>query len=622
MARSNDRGSTRRNFLVTTGVAGIGAGLAGCTGDGGTDGGDGNDSDGSGTDGGGGNDSDGGGGGGDPVDSQFTRGVWSVPKNLQYNPYNQSAPYSAIVGEYIHSPLNKPNIQTGDTNPWIASDWGKETRDGKSVYVISLADMVTQGNMPFHDGEGAFDAQDAATKFKLDTYLEYAPANFTDPEKITAGDGEVVIELTKEFNEAILNERFANYRLNAPHHIYEKYLQMFQDGSSDQAEKDLTTLTLDEPVGAGPFQFESASTKQIVLSKFEDHPAADQTNFPEVNFLHTNDNQTSWQALRGGKTDGYHTRFTPGKVVDSYPSHIQEMFIPANWGMGLGFNANNEHYAKRNVRKAIAYAFNREEIAKNAGGDSKTGVERVTGIPGTMQKAAQRIIGEPNVSKMESYGVESKPEEAAAHMKKAGYSKENGNWVGPDGDVPQFPMKVPAGFSDWVSGTQTAVSQMNQFGLNAEMVTVEGSSFWTQWTDGDFKVMAMAWTVGNTVPYLNFNYQLRNSEITENAGWKPEEAQIPPLGKPDGDLQSAEINSKLDKLAKTAVDADNYQARATESAWLTNQLLWRMPIVEKLDQSWYTTDDWNVPGPDSKKNQVHWPQGWHVRTGDLAAKTK
>jgi peptide/nickel transport system substrate-binding protein len=620
MSQNTDRGSTRRKFLVTSGAAGLAAGLAGCSGGDGGDGGDGNgsdggDGDGNDTDGSGG---DGGDGGGQPVDPQFTRGVWSVPKNLQYNPYNQSAPYSAIVGEYVHPPLNKPNIQTGDTRPWIAKDWGKE--GGK--YVIDMADIVVEEGMPFHDGEGKFTAQDVATKFKLDTYLEYAPSNFTTPEKIQAGDGKVTIGLDKDFNEAILNERFANYRFNAPHHIYEEYLQLFQDGSTDQAQEELVSLTIDEPVGAGPFQFESATTKQVVLTKFEDHPAAGKTNFPKVNFLHTNDNQTSWQALRGGETDGYHTRFTPGKVVDSYPDVVQEMFIPANWGMGLGFNANNKHYSRRNVRKAIAYALDRDAIAKNAGGDSKAGVGTITGIPGTMQKAAQRIIGEENISKMENYGVQSKPDEAAAHMEKAGYSKENGKWTDQDGQVPEFPMKVPAGFSDWVSGTQTAVSQMKQFGFNAEMVTVEGSSFWTQWTNGEFKTMAQAWTVGNTVPYLNFNFQLRNSEIVENANWNPENAKVPALGEPDADLQDAKINEKLDTLASTAVDADNYQARATEGAWLTNQLLWRMPIVEKLDQSWYTTDEWDVPAADSNKNQVHWPQGWHVRTGDLQAKTQ
>jgi peptide/nickel transport system substrate-binding protein len=616
------RGSStvrRRRFLAAAG-AGLSVGVAGCSGTDGGDGGDGGDGDGGGDGNDSGNGSDGGGGGGSPVDPNFTGQVWNVPENYQWNPYNQSTPYPGTPVQMVHPALNKPNKQTGNITPWVASDWGKE--GGK--YVISLADRVTGGNMPFHDGEGALDAEDVATKFKLDTYLEYAPANFTSPEKIQAGDGRVEIELEKDFNEAILNERFANYRLDAPHHVFEEYLQKLQDASSEDettsAREDLTTFGLAEPAGCGPFRFESVDAQSLVLAKFEDHPIADEINWEKADFVHVNSANQGWQALRGEKLDGITTWFTPEKVAQEYADYIMEIFIPANWGMGIGFNADNKHYSRRNVRKAVAYALNRDAIAKNSGGDSKAGVGTIGGIPGTMQEAPRRILGEDNIAKLEDYGVEPKPEEAATHMEEAGYTKENGKWTDQDGEVPQFPMKVPAGFSDWVSGTQTTVSQINQFGFNAEMVTVEGSSFWTQWTDGDFKVMAMAWTVGNTVPYLNFNYQLRNSEITDNANWNVENAKVPPLGEPDADLQNAEINQNLDQLAKTAVDADDYQQRATAGAWLTNQLLWRMPLQEKLDQSWYTTDHWNVPSADSDKHQVNWPQPWHVRTGDLQAR--
>jgi peptide/nickel transport system substrate-binding protein len=94
------------------------------------------------------------------------------------------------------------------------------------------------------------------------------------------------------------------------------------------------------------------------------------------------------------------------------------------------------------------------------------------------------------------------------------------------------------------------------------------------------------------------------------------------MGEPDASLQDAEINSTLDRVAKTNPDATDYQQYAAQGGWLENQLLWRMPIQEKLDQSWYTTDDWNVPPADSKNHQVNWPQGWHVRTGALSAETE
>jgi peptide/nickel transport system substrate-binding protein len=612
--------TTRRRFVELTGATGLAVGLAGCSGGDGGDGGDGNGSDGG---DGGGNDTDGGdggggdggdGGGGDPVDPKWTNGVWSVPKNLQYNSYNQSAPYSGKVEGMTTSPLIRTDWKDGSRMGYVAEEWGKQ--DGK--YVITLSDK----ELPFHDGEGKLTAQDVATKFKLDTYLQYSLSNFTKPENIQAGDGKVTVGLTKDFNEAILNERFAGYYIDTPHHIYEKYLQMFQDASTEdettKAQEELTTLTLDEPVGSGPFKFAEVSSKRLLLEKWEKHPAADTINFPNVDYIHTNSNQAYWQALRGDEVDGG-GRFTPQKVVDSYPDYVREYMIPSNWGMGLGFNYRNKHYKKRDVRKAIAYALDREEIAKNSGGSSKVGVGRISGVPGTMQDYPKQLLGD-YYDRLETYGLKSKPEKAAEHMEKAGYTKENGKWTDQDGQVPEFPMKVPAGFSDWVSGTQTTVSQVSQLGLNAEMVTVEGSSFWTQWADKNYKVIAMAWTAGNTVPYLNFDYQLRNSEVLENAGFPMEEATVPEFWKPDGDAVDAKIDDRLTTLAKTSPDADDYQQKVAELAWIENQTMIRMPIQEKLRQEWQTTDDWNLPAVD--RDSVHQHQHWYLRHGDLTAKTK
>jgi peptide/nickel transport system substrate-binding protein len=607
---------TRRRFIEITGGTGLAAGLAGCTGDGGTDGSDGGGSGENGSDGGD-TDTDGNAsssGGGEPVDPKWTNGVWSVPKNIQYNSYNQSAPYSGKVEGMTTTPLIRVDWKEVSRMGYAAEEWGKEG----DAYVITLADT----DFPFHDGEGKLTAQDVATKFKLDAYLKYSISNFTTPENIQAGDGQVTVELTKDFNEAILNQRFTGYYINTPHHVYEKYLQMFQDASSEDertnAQEELTTFTLDEPVGSGPFKFSEVSSKRLLLEKFEDHPAADEINFPNVDYIHTNSNQAYWQALRGDEVDGG-GRFTPEKVVESYPDYIREYMIPGNWGMGIGFKYDNEHYAKRNVRKAIAYALDREEIAKNSGGDSKVGVGQISGIPGTMQDYPKQLLGD-YYDKLESYGVKPKPEEAAAHMKKAGYAKENGKWTDENGQVPEFPMKVPAGFSDWVSGTQTIVSQVNQFGLNAEMVTVEGSSFWTQWADGNFTVTGMAWTPGNTVPYLNFDYQLRGDEITENAGFPTKEATVPEFWKPDSDPIAVDIEKRLTALAKTSPDAEDYQRKVAELAWISNQTMIRMPVQEKLRQEWQTTDDWNLPSVD--RDSIYQHQAWYVRHGDLTAKTE
>jgi peptide/nickel transport system substrate-binding protein len=616
---------SRRRFLAASGVAGV-AGVAGCAsgdgGDGGDDGdggdgsdGGGNDSDGGGGDGGSG---DGGGGNGEPVDPVYDAQIWNVAQNYQWNPYNPNL-YSGSVGALVFTRFLVHNVAQNQLNGWLIEDWEKSGGE--------LTFTLTDKEFPWHDGNGVLDAQDVATKLKLDAYMQNPIANFSAPDAIShdTDAGTVTIGLEKDFSETVLMWRFTGMRANTPHHVYEEYLQAFEDATTDEetkaAQEKLTGFTLEEPVGSGTFQYESAGQNEMLTTKFPDHPSADGINWPRYRFNYLNSANQGWQALRGDKVDGLHTWFTPGKVYQEYPDHIIQILFSAFWGMGVGFNLENRHFGKRGVRKAVAYAVDTQAIAKNSGGETKVGVEKLTGIPGTDQGAAEEVLGD-YYDQMENYGPGAKPERAAQSMRDAGYSKENGKWVDDGGNAVRFPMKVPAGFSDWVSGTQTIVSQMKQFGFNAEMVTVEGSSFWTQWADSDFVVMAMAWTVGNTNPYLNFDYQLRNSEVKENAGFDVANAQVPPLGEPGGSLQAADIEEKLDTLATMEADASGYQEAVAELAWIENQTLVRMPIQEKLEQCWYTTDEWNVPPADSPKNAVAWPLWWHTRTGDLTAKTE
>lgn len=55
--------------------------------------------------------------------------------------------------------------------------------------------------------------------------------------------------------------------------------------------------------------------------------------------------------------------------------------------------------------------------------------------------------------------------------------------------------------------------------------------------------------------------------------------------------------------------------------WAYNQDIPTIPIQAHHDQTWYTTDDWKVPAPDSPSMSMH-PVRWLPRLGKLDAKLK
>jgi len=73
-----------------------------------------------------------------------------------------------------------------------------------------------------------------------------------------------------------------------------------------------------------------------------------------------------------------------------------------------------------------------------------------------------------------------------------------------------------------------------------------------------------------------------------------------------------------DAAETTTPDRIESVSRATiqELAYITNQTLPVLPIMEKLAQSFQATDDWNVPAADSDRMQAYWPTSWLPRLGE------
>ena len=123
----------------------------------------------------------------------------------------------------------------------------------------------------------------------------------------------------------------------------------------------------DKPVGAGPFEFVSKSTTEIVLKKFADYSGANKPNVDQVTFRIYQDDSAAYADVVANNLDFTDAIPADQLVGDAWKSDldgrngIQETGIMA-W---ITFSPNDPQL-KDNVelRKAISMSINRDEIAK------------------------------------------------------------------------------------------------------------------------------------------------------------------------------------------------------------------------------------------------------------------
>jgi peptide/nickel transport system substrate-binding protein len=465
-------------------------------------------------------------------DDRMTLAQWAVPKDSQYNPWNGknfAEPRRGLFDRFM-----KYNLAEQQHSGYVISDWSVDER----TVTLNLREGQT-----WHNGD-AVTATDVANQIKLDIYNGGSLGDFIAPEdkgtvsnRVTAVD-EMTVELSlvRPTNEEILLAYLQPKYLVAHDGTYGKFVKRFDQATSKDERlsvlNDLTNLTVPEPIGSGPFKFENADTQRTLVSKFEDHPDADNINYPETEYLYMPSNQRRWSALINEQTDGSATLFMPRNKLNQLPDSVQVALIPRHWGMGLMFNFEKEHVDDLRVRKAIAHVINRKTVAKNsgAGTNSKIAVTYPSGLTGEFSGQVEGVWLKGVVDQFETYGRgASQTEKAASLLEEAGYAKQNGTWK-KDGEALHIPIKGPAGFSDWVAGAQTLVSQLDQFGIEAEAIMKDTSTYWGKdYPNGDFVVALQGWASYNqSYPYFHYKW-LFDSWDAKNAWNLPRQFESPVL---------------------------------------------------------------------------------------------
>jgi len=484
-------------------------------------------------------------------DDRLTFAQWAVPKDSQYNPWNGQN--FAEGRRLLFDRFMKTNLATQETTGYLITDW-EVTSD-----TVTLS--VREGQT-WHNGDDVT-ATDVANQIKLDIYNGGALGSFVVPEdmgalseRVTATDETTVeITLAEPATETILLAYLQPKYLVAHEGTYGEFVTALDEAESEdersQALSDLTNDTTPEPVGCGPFQFEDADSQRTLLSKYDDHPDADNINVSEAEYLYKPQNQGRWNSLINNETDGSATLFMPKNRLNQLPDSMQVSLIPRHWGMGLVFNFEKEPVNDERVRKAIAHVINRENAAANsgAGTNSKLAVTYPSGLTGEFNDQIEGGWLEGVTEEFDTYGrASAQTEKAASLLQDAGYEKQNGTWQ-KDGEPLTLPIKGPSGFSDWVSAVNTIVSQLQDFGIEAESVMLDNSTYWgSDYSNGDFVAGLQGWaSYDQSYPYFHFDW-IFNSWDALNAWNLPSEFESPVLHEEERDGETvtpADLVSEL-----------------------------------------------------------------------------
>ena len=529
--------------------------------------------------------------------SDFTASLGIQNPNLNFNEFNFTN-YSWDLTEMLNDPLVKWHPEREEYISMILEEW--ELSEEKMT--MTITDGYT-----WHNGDD-LTADDVATSLQLELWFGFSVSEYASSVEAT-DDTTVELTLKDQFNQNVLeHELFGGTWVNKPPHVYEEWISRFQDASGEEemksVQEELATWELTEPFGNGPFKVDSMNEQRMKLVPHDGHPASDAINFDSYTLEYITTNQNVWQSIRSGNVDGVPSTFAPQQVVQSFPDHVVQTLHPSYTGFALHFNHEHPDFGKRAVRQAAANVVNRTQVAENSGASTKTPVEVVNGLmPSTQDEWLQ-----DSTDAFTAYGTDT--EAATQLLQDAGYQRQGGTWTGPDGPI-EATLITRADFSDWVTASQTIASQLKNFGMNVQLQTMEGATFDSTYEKGNYELAGNGWGGGG--PYPLFAFENVFDEEARSMTNYPAEVTVPEVGSDSGELtvNFPELLSSLNQSGEN--DVEGFR----KLAWTFNQDLPVLPIQEKQNQSFISTNGWDVPAKDDPVMSVPTPPFWLPKVGEL-----
>jgi hypothetical protein len=271
--------------------------------------------------------------------------------------------------------------------------------------------------------------------------------------------------------------------------VYGEFLERYEDATTQEAVDDVTRdLTQDfsismekfveDGIGSGPWRPSDWTQTSMTLEKVNDHPIAPGT-LDTLKIDMVGDRTKRLERYRQGDFDAVH--FNDAGNVDF--EKLEEMSVTNEFSfnatINIHFKFHNKHLRRPGVRRAIAYVLDlgKAETLLETNGIPATPVEDQVDLP---INTKDTYLSDGFRSKLIKYGVGSKAQQARQAMQSAGYSKQGGRWVGPDGDaIGPLQFLNPTGIKKLEIVAQYVSSALQEFGIPNEL-RFESFNTWTE----------------------------------------------------------------------------------------------------------------------------------------------
>jgi len=366
---------------------------------------------------------------------------------------------------------------------------------------------------------------------------------------------------------------------------------------------------------------EVRGAEEIILEPNPHHWNADSINFDQVRALFTGQEDRKKAQVASGELDWAQIDAGEGEI-DAFAESMSELRVPAGGG-GISMTHTGP-FNNRDVRAALAYALNAEEIANTV---HSTKTEPVT-IPGFHSHWIEGVDWVDESWADENLIDYSQDIDRANQlMQNAGFSKNSdGVWQG-NGTTLEY--ELPTTESS-PTVEQVIAEQLSNFGVNTQVQVYDEATFSDKSDAGDFKLRMgstvagafnSVWTmwfdgfnVGSNVRnsmYFDQKEYMRDmirdkyndrepasSWVSGNVEWwEPLTFDLPPVGDPDGSTEPF--------AASYVYGAEIGRGQAPDSTELKRKFLWTanwflpdIPLFLNNDQIFINDENWNWPTDD------------------------
>ena len=268
-----------------------------------------------------------------------------------------------------------------------------------------------------------------------------------------------------------------------------------------------------DPVGTGPYTEVLRFNSQVwELGKNHNYWQKGKPHVEKLIFPTFSTNEQTTLALLSGNLD-WAGAFIPAIqriFVDKNPEHHHYWFRNTGYSTFLHTNTKDPILQDTNVRKAISYAINREQVVK-VGMYNYTSPAHVTSLAGPMAKWHS-----PKINEKENWTTFNL-EKANELLDDAGYKWKNKNErIDSNGSPLKFNIIVVSGWSDWVRSAQVISQNLKKVGIQATVRTYDFGAWIARMQQGNFQ-MAVGWADKGATPY-NFFKSMMFSEYVKPLG--------------------------------------------------------------------------------------------------------